>query len=107
MTIEEMMQWVTSVNKKNGWFDKERSFSTDIALLHSEVSEAYEAYRSNKPIYSTPEEYDKDVVSAELADIFIRLLDTCYRLGVNLEAEFTLKMRYNENRPYRHGGKVE
>jgi NTP pyrophosphatase (non-canonical NTP hydrolase) len=46
-TIKEMQAEVREVNEANGWFDSDRSFGDGIALLHSEVSEAFEAYRSN------------------------------------------------------------
>ena len=36
---------IYEVNKENGWFDKDRTFGEDIALLHSECSEALEEYR--------------------------------------------------------------
>lgn len=108
MNLDEMMKNVRRVNEKSGWFDRERPFSADIALLHSEISEAYEAFRLGSSwVNDGDSTYDKDCVGAELADVLIRLLDTCDRFGIDLEAEFILKMRYNENRSYRHGGKVE
>lgn len=111
-TLEGMMERVATNNKRHGWFDEDRPFSADIALLHSEVSEVYEAYRAGKA-NNTPldiinvSDYDKDSIGAELADVFIRLLDTCYRMEIDLEHEFKCKMEYNEGRSYRHGGKVE
>lgn len=96
--LTEMQDWVTRINKANGWFEpRERPFSTDIALLHSEVSEAYEGYRNN----------DINNVHEELADILIRLLDTCERLEVNLVEQFMRKCLKNANRGFKHGGKVE
>ena len=38
---------VEMCNRQNGWYDNSRTFGDDIALLHSEVSEALEAYRTH------------------------------------------------------------
>lgn len=54
--------------------------------------------------------YNADVkpegVASEFADVFIRLLDDCDRFGIDLEAEYERKMRYNRTRSFRHGGKA-
>jgi NTP pyrophosphatase (non-canonical NTP hydrolase) len=44
-------------------------------------------------------------VGPELADVAIRILDTCEEHGINLEAEIDLKMQHNNTRAFRHGGK--
>jgi NTP pyrophosphatase (non-canonical NTP hydrolase) len=135
--LKDMQARVREINLVNGWFDpdKPRSFGDDIALLHSEVSEAYEAYRdwgledkTRGPIRGCPSEapVDGDTcihgqewnvctansplqkpegVGSELADVLVRLLDTCERYGIDLEAEFERKLKYNATRGYRHGGK--
>ena len=109
-SLEQMQDEVYKVNIENGWFDDNRSFGDDIALLHSEVSEAFEAYRDYgfddpTPI-NPPNGLSKpEGVGSELADILIRLLDTAQRTGVELEVEFDRKMAYNAIRGYRHGGK--
>ena len=97
VTIYNLQRQVREVNEANGWFDKERPFAADIALLHSEVSEAYEGYRNN----------DWANVHEELADVLIRLLDTAERHGVDLERQAMEKLERNRQRGYRHGGKVE
>lgn len=43
--LKEMQAEVREVNEANGWFSTDRTFGDDIALLHSEISEAFEAYR--------------------------------------------------------------
>src|SRR5678816_4590027 len=37
--------YVTAVNTANGWFEGDRSFGDEIALIASELFEAFEAYR--------------------------------------------------------------
>jgi NTP pyrophosphatase (non-canonical NTP hydrolase) len=110
--LEEMQLEVTENNKDHGWYDTNRSFGDDVSLLHTEVSEMYEAFRrwglhdwtlnqeSGGPL-PKPEG-----VGSEVADVFIRLLDTCERYGIDLQAEYERKMAYNRTRPYRHGGKA-
>ena len=86
---------VRNINQRNGWYDVPRDFATDIALLHSEVSEVFEAWRKDEPGH----------VAEELADVFIRLIDTCDRAGVSLARAFSEKCKKNLTRSYRHGGK--
>lgn len=44
-------------------------------------------------------------VPVELADAAIRLLDNCENAGIDLGYEIRRKMRYNETRAFRHGGR--
>lgn len=66
-----------------------------IALMHSELSEALEAWRDE----------DKDQVGVELADALIRILDTMYWIGFDIDAIVTAKMEKNRDRAYLHGRK--
>lgn len=46
-TLKEMQAEVREVNEANGWFESDRTVGDDVALLHSEVSEMFEAYRDH------------------------------------------------------------
>jgi NTP pyrophosphatase (non-canonical NTP hydrolase) len=125
-TLHGMQADVRAVNEANGWHDTERTFGDTIALLHSEVSEAFEAYRDWGLEDVTVDEHEKrcfgthgdgeycswlngpikpEGVGSEFADILIRLLDSVERHGIDLEAEYQRKLAHNRTRGYRHGGK--
>lgn len=109
-TLEEYQQEVYEINQANGWFDSERTFGEDVALLHSEVSEMLEAFRDSGLDDTTPVAQDgvlpkPEGVGSEAADVLVRLLDTCYRTGIDLRFEFERKLAYNRTRGHRHGGK--
>lgn len=128
MNLAEMAAEVEQVNREKGWYDDDRSFGELIALLHSEVSEALEAYRTHgldpwweiqiphteggievTTLEAVPKAWDSNAkpegVGSELADVLIRLLDMAQRYGIDLDAEYRRKIEYNKTRPYRHGGK--
>lgn len=107
MTIYELMResWETSDTK--GWHAGTRSLPEELALIHSEVSEALEAYRDNLPMRDIVNIDGKpEGVAIELADVMIRVADTCMERGIPLEDAIKAKLAYNKTRPYRHGGKT-
>lgn len=87
-------------------------FAKQIALLQSEVSEALEADRKHHRCMAnldaihdewTFQRCVKNTVEDELADVFIRLMDTCGWLGIDIEKHVELKMKYNASREALHG----
>ena len=83
-------------------------------LLHEEVSELFGAVRTG----TLDEPCDKAAKMAEmglkplscaeeeLADIIIRCLDQCRRLGIDIQTAIETKHRYNCSRPFMHGKKM-
>lgn len=106
--------------KEKGFWDEKRETGTLLMLIVSELSEALEADRKKKLCERTPEallnmyvtdEYFtemfeklvKDTFQDEIADVFIRLLDLCGKLNIDIDTHIKLKMKYNLSREYKHG----
>jgi NTP pyrophosphatase (non-canonical NTP hydrolase) len=91
--------------REHGFHDEPRSMDRFCALMHSEISELFEAYRAGK----ADEKCDKPILltntEEEMADIIIRVLDACGARRINIERAVNIKMEYNERRPYKHGKK--
>lgn len=108
MNINELCKKAHENAMNKGFWDEERSFGEQIALMHSELSEALEEYRDGRSlteIYTSVQStgYKPEGIPIELADVLIRIFDTCGRYGINLEEAIQDKMKYNESRPHKHG----
>lgn len=89
---------------RHGWHDQPREIGTELALIHSEVSEVLEIYRrGDEPDPKVP---GCTKVETELADVIIRCLDFAHKRGLRIGQAIAAKHAYNLARPYRHGGKA-
>lgn len=82
------------VTTSEDWEDQ-HEIPAVLALIHSEVSEALEAFRKN----------NKANFQEELADIGIRLIGLSHGMGIDLKAAILAKVEKNRTREHRHGGK--
>lgn len=120
--MEKLQKKAHATSRSKGFWDgpDNENIPTKLCLMHSEISEWLEAYRkSNPPCDKSIEIIDpkcrteQDPVGhrrirsdeEEAADIFIRLLDLCEHQGIDLVQVTLAKMRYNEGREHKHGGK--
>jgi NTP pyrophosphatase (non-canonical NTP hydrolase) len=95
---------INAVNRSNGWKDckpedwseQEYKIPAVIALVHSEVSEALEAYRHG----------DRTNFLEEMADTVIRCFDVTNGLGMDLGRAVLAKLEKNRHRGFRHGNKA-
>lgn len=93
--MNKLAKEIHAISVAKGFYDPDRQFPEIIALIHSELSEALEAYRERR---------DEDIPE-ELADTIIRILDWCAHQGIDIERAIERKMTVNRSRSYRHGNK--
>ena len=73
-------------------------------MNHSELSEALEAYREGQRMV-WDNDGKPDGIAVEMVDCMIRILDWLAHENMDVEMLLEIKHRYNESRPYKHGGK--
>lgn len=86
MNIKELQKAIHENAVNHGWWETERPVPEILCLIHSEVSEAFEAYINN----------DDDNLAEELSDIAIRLLDAAEGYNIDLvDTEWRMDSLYD------------
>ena len=88
---EDIVKW----RKKKGFKTSWKNMPEKLMLVVTEVAEAMEAIRKD----------DGQNFNEEIADTFIRLLDICGSVGIDIEHEIKAKMEINKTRSHKHGKK--
>lgn len=110
--LNEVAAHIRAIAIAHGWEDTTRSFGEEVALWHSECSEALEEYRNGRQedeiYYSTDAQGNMkpEGIPVEAVDVLIRVLHWVARAGVDIDGVLAMKAAYNVSRPTRHGGKV-
>ncbi len=91
--LNEKMLQVRAMTDAKGFSAEHARIWEMLALIHTEVSEATDAYKKGESF---------DHVGEELIDAIIRILHLCSVLDLDAEALFQAKMKKNWERPYKY-----
>jgi len=98
LSLEQLTEMVMKIANKKKFGVKPEEINTleKIALIHSEVSEAMEAYRKKNMD-------GKDGFAEELSDVVIRILHLAGIYKIDLEKEILKKLEKNKEREWEWG----
>ncbi len=92
-SLNQLAQTCHRISVEKGFWDEKRNIGEALMLIVTELAEAMESHRKQ----------DDANFKEEVADTFIRLLDLCGGLNIDIEEEIAKKSEKNKARPYKHG----
>ena len=93
-----------TAKEKGFWEGDNDNVPSKLCLMHSEISEALEAYRLGNPPSEKIDGFSS--IEEELADEIIRVMDFSKRHSLRTAEAVISKLWYNKDeRSYKHGGK--
>lgn len=102
--IEALSRECFRIAAEHGFHKTPNPVPQSLCLIHSEVSEALEAYRDDDIALRYDERGKPEGLIVELADAVIRILDTAHEIAPGQFGEaLVAKMAYNETRIPGHG----
>lgn len=91
--LNDYMREVREMVDAKGFGSEQDRIWEMLALIHTEVSEATDAYKKGAPM---------EAVGEELIDAFIRIFHLLSALDQDAEALYRAKMKKNWDRPHRY-----
>lgn len=105
-TAFELIREAFETSRQCGFHDKPKSVMEDLALMHSELSEALEDDRDGRTpreVWYREKDGKPEGIPHELADVVIRVAEFCGRHKIDLESAIINKTAFNRTRPRMHG----
>jgi hypothetical protein len=106
--FNQLQKLMYDIAKLKGWHSPSKTFGEQVVMMHSELSEVIEAYRTvdgDATRVWLGLEGKPEGVPIEFADLTIREMDTCKLYKINLFDAIIEKAIFNLTRPHRHGDK--